>query len=264
MIRILVEGDYQAGDILGLAHPDHWPKRKRKYAEIVWGWRRKRLREIGRVDIHLVGGDLVQGPGQKESLGLLTTDIEEQAEWAEENVREVRADYRYFVYGTPFHTAQLVRIENLVAKAFDSKPRDSWRIGPLHGVYLMDRHVVGRSNIPYGQGTPLWREWVRDQVQAVMEEYRAADLHVRHHVHYFFEVRNARGRAVTCPCWQLPAPAEAWGSPYTWKLMTQYYDVGALLIEIDRSGEVYVRPQIMPLKIAVPRSYVCPKIRENA
>jgi hypothetical protein len=265
MIRLLVEGDYHSGEVLGLAHPDNWPPRKRKYAEIMWNWRRQRLREIGRVDIQIIGGDLNEGYGRKGTLGLLTTDIGEQAEWAEEAAREVRAAYRYITYGTPYHVEAFTKCEDAVAKALTgAKPRETWRLGPFHGVRLMDRHVVGRSDIPYGQGTPLFREWVRDQLTAVLEEYRAADLHTRHHVHYYFEVRNARGQAVTCPCWRLPTPQTGEGSTYPYTLRPQYYDVGFLLIEIDRSGEIYVRPQIMPLKIAISRSYVCPRIKENS
>jgi len=263
MIRILSEGDYHSGEILGLAHPENWPSRRRRHAQTMWNWRAERLKEIGRVDIHILGGDLIEGPGRKETLGLLTTDIEEQAQWAQEAVAQVKADHRYFTYGTPLHVANYLKGENLVASAFGSRPQVTWRIGPLHGVRLMDRHALGRSDIPYGQGTPIWKEWVREQLQAVMEDYRAADVHLRHHVHYFFEVRNARGRAIACPCWKLPVPAEGWGSPYPWTLRTQYYDVGFLLIEIDRSGELYVRPQIMPLKITIPREYECPAIKEN-
>jgi len=264
MIRLLVEGDYHSADLLGLAHPDHWPKRKRKLAEIMWAWRQKRLKEIGRVDIHLLGGDLVEGPGRKETLGLLTTDLKEQAEFAAEAVREVRADHRYFVYGTPFHVANYLKAEEMVAEKVGGHGiRESWRIGPLHGVRIMDRHVLGRSDIPYGQGTPIWKEWVRDQLQAVMEEYRAADVRLSHHVHYYFEVRNARGRALSCPCWKYPTPPNGWGSPYPWTLRTQYYDVGNVLIEIDSRGEIYVRPQIMPLKLAISREYTCPQIKEN-
>ncbi len=264
MIRILAEGDGHSAEILGLAHPDHWPKRKRRLAQIVWDWRCARLKEIGRVDVYVNGGDSIEGPGRKETLGLLTTDLEEQAQMAAEGIAVVKADYRYFTYGTPFHVAALMKAENLVASAFGAKPRETHRLGPFHGVRIMDRHVLGRSDIPYGQGTQLFKEWVRDQLQAVMEEYQAADLHIRHHVHYYFEVRNARGRAVSCPCWKLPTPPEGWGSPYPWTLRTQYYDVGFLLIEIDRRGEIYVRPQIMPMKFAIPREYECPPIKENS
>lgn len=204
MIRVLLEGDLHCGNALGLGHPDRWPARKRKAAETMWEWRRERLREIGHVDVHVLGGDLIEGPGKKGTLGLLTTDIEEQAEIAEECIREVKADYRYFAYGTPFHTTSVLEGENLVAKAFGQKPRDELRLGPFHGVRLLDRHVLGRSDIPYGQGTQLWKEWVRDELQAILEEYKSAHVHTRHHVHYFFEVRGERGRAIACPCWQLP------------------------------------------------------------
>ena len=266
MIRILDEGDFHCGDVLGLGNPDHWPARKRRAAELVWSWRRERLREIGRVDVHLLGGDLVHGlPDRHNALGVLTTDLDEQVEMAQEAVAEVKAAHRFFAWGTPRHTADgNMRLEGLVAKAFGERPRDEIALGPLHGVRLLDRHVCGRSDIPYGQGTPLWREWVRDQLRGIMEDYKAADVHVRHHVHYYFEVRNDKGRAVTCPCWELPRAKGVDGAPYPLGLRTQYYTVGMLLIEIDRTGEVYVRPQIMPLRLTAPREYLCPKIAENA
>jgi hypothetical protein len=265
VIRLLVEGDYHCGDIMGLGNPEHWPARKRKASEALWEWRRERLREIGPVDIHVLGGDLVHGtPDRHAALGLLTSDLEEQVAMAQEAVAEVKAAHRYFAWGTPRHTADgNMRLEGLVAAAFGERPHDEVAIGPMHGVRLVDRHIVGRSDIPYGQGTPLWREWVRDQIRAVMEDFHAASVHVRHHVHYYFEVRNAHGLAVTCPCWELPRAKGLDGAPYPLGLRTQYYTVGALLIEIDKSGEVFVRPQIMPLKITSTREYLCPKIADN-
>lgn len=263
MIRMLIEGDYHSADLLGLAHPDHWPARKQRLAQTVWDWRTAELKDIGRVDIHILGGDMIEGPGRKETLGLLATEMDEQVEMAEEAVREVRADYRYFTFGTPFHVVSFAKAEKQLAKAFGERPRMEWRIGPLHGRYFMDRHVLGRSDIPYGQGTPLWKEWVRDEVQAAMEEYRAADFHSRHHVHYYFEMKNNRGHAVACPALKLPTPPDGWGSPYPWTLKTQYYSFGMLLVEIDRSGEIFVRPRIMPMKMAIKREYVCPEIKEN-
>jgi hypothetical protein len=264
VIRILAEGDHHCGEVLGLANPEHWPKRKRRLAQLVWDWRSARLKEIGRVDIHIAGGDLVEGHGRKDTLGLLTTDLEEQAAWAEEAIREVKADHRFFTYGTPFHVVGLMKTENLIARAFGQRPQVEWPIGPLHGVRVLDRHAISNSSIPYGQGTPMWKEWVRDQIQAVMEDYKAADLHIRHHVHWYFQMRNVKGHVVTCPTWKLRTPLDGSGSPFPWGLRPQYYDVGNLLIEIDRRGEVYVRPQIMPMKLAIPREYVCPEIKENS
>jgi hypothetical protein len=263
MIRVLIEGDIHSGDYLGLAHPDHWPKRRRKLADTVWQWRQAELKAIGRVDIHILGGDLVAGPGKKDSIGLLTTDMGEQAEWAEEVVGEVKADHRYFTYGTPYHVIGNFKAEDAISKAFATRPRETWRIGPLHGVKIMDRHVVGRSDIPYGQGTQLWKEWVRDQLQAAMDDFVPADIHIRHHVHYFFQVRNGKGSTISSPCWQLPTPPDDGGSPYPWTLRTMYYDVGLILLEIDKSGEVFVRPRLMPLKMTNPKDYECPEIREN-
>jgi hypothetical protein len=264
MISILLEGDFHCGNLLGLGHPDHWPKDKQKAAVALWDARSAVLKQIGKVDIHILGGDLVDGPGKKETVGLLTTDVNEQCDWAEEAIREVKADHRYFVYGTPYHVVTGGgRAEDAIAKSFGVKPRETWRIGPLHGVHLMDRHVVGRSDIPYGQGTQLWKEWVRDQLHAAVDEHTPAHIHIRHHVHYFFEVRNAYGRVISCPTWELPLIDGYGGSPYPWTLRTMYYDVGCILIEIDRTGEVFIRPQLMKIREVARKDYECPTIVEN-
>jgi hypothetical protein len=41
------------------------------------------------------------------------------------------------------------------------------------------------------------------------------------------------------------------------KLRGLYYDYGFVYVEIDNSGEVYIRPRLMPLKYVVPKEYVC-------
>ncbi len=253
MTRILVEADYHCGHILGLTPPAWWTPRSRKFAAPVWNWRKEMLARIGPVDIHVLVGDLTDGPGKKETIGLITTDVEEQAEIAADCARTVKAGKRFLTYGTPFHTVSTLSHESLVAKDLEAKIYETLRL-EIAGVRFNFRHVVGRSDIPYGQGTQLYKEAVRDQLQGLMQDYSDADVFGRAHAHYFWHEETAAKHAFICPCWELPNPDRD-GNIYARKLRTMYYDLGAVLIEVDR-GEVSIRKQIMPLKVAIKREYI--------
>lgn len=253
MMRILVESEYHSGHVLGLTPPDWWTPRTQRFAAPMWNWRKEMAQRIGKVDIHVLNGDLTDGPGRKETLGLLTTDVEEQAEMAAQAAFIVKADKRFLTYGTPFHTVSTMSHENLVAKALDSEIFETLRL-KVGGVRFNFRHVVGRSDIPYGQGTQLFKEAVRDQLQALLQDYQDADVFGRGHVHYFWHEETATKHAFTGPCWELPNPDKD-GNIYGRKLRTMYYDVGAVLIEVD-GGEVAIRKQLMPLKVAIRRDYI--------
>ena len=253
MIRILVESDYHCGHVLGLTPPDWQTKQSRKFAGPVWDWREALIEEIGHIDIHILNGDLTDGPGRKETIGLFTTDVEEQAEIAAECARRVRAKKRFLTYGTPFHTVSTLSHESLVAKELGAEIYETLRL-EAGGVKFNFRHVVGRSDIPYGQGTQVQKEIVREQLNALAEGYDEASIMVRSHVHYFHHVETSRAHAFTTPAWELPNP-DSDGNIYARKLRTLYYDMGAVLIEVS-DGEATIRKQLMPLRVAIKRDYL--------
>jgi hypothetical protein len=253
VIRALIEADLHCGHVLGLTPPDWWSKHNRKFAEPVWNWRRDLIKRIGEIDLHIVLGDMTDGPGKKETIGLLTTDVEEQANMACQSIEMVKAGKRFLTYGTPLHTVSTLSHESLVASGVGAEIFETLRID-IGGVRCNFRHVVGRSDVPYGAGTQLYKEAVRDQLQALIQEYQDADVFGRAHAHYFWHEETATKHAFICPTWELPNPDED-GNIYARKLRTMYYDMGAVLIEID-CGEVRILKQIMPLKVAIRREYI--------
>jgi hypothetical protein len=256
VIRAVIDGDYHCGHVLGLTPPDWWQKKTLALSRAVWEWRAEELRKIGRVDVHVALGDLVDGPGKKETIGLLTTDMDEQAEMAFICAGVVRAKHRYICYGTPLHTVSTLSHETAVARLLDSPIRETWRL-KMGGKRFHFRHVVGRSDVPYGQGTQVAKEIVREELQALAESYEPAEVFGRGHAHYWYRVETASKTAFICPALELPNPDED-GNIYARKLRTMYYNVGFVLIEIDSTGEVYIRPRIMPLKLAIRKEYTCP------
>jgi hypothetical protein len=254
-MRILVESDYHAGHILGLTPSRYWSE-SNPWARILWEERAKILAGIGKIDAHILNGDAIDGPGRKDSSAHLTTDIIEQTEMAIEAAECVKTKRRFVVKGTGYHTDAGGNLERVIASALNTEAVDELRLD-IHGRKLHARHVVGRSDTPYGQMTQLQKEVVNDMLQAEMEDYESADIIVRSHVHYCTmtavadAARGLMRHAVTTPALQLRAPVQ---SEYTRKLRTWLYHVGLTVIEIDKAGNVGIFPHIIPLKLTAPQS----------
>lgn len=255
MITMLHEGDYHCGNALGLTPPDELDPRARAILEPMWAFREAEIKAIGKVDIHIVGGDIVDGPGKKDTIGLLTTDLYRQAEWAEACVERVKARHRYFNFGSSYHVVNGLNVEAMVAKAFDAPIQDYVRLR-VKGKRFNFRHFVGRSDVERGQPAQAAREITRALIQEALEGYEAADIFGRDHVHYYTRADIGDRVAYTCPGWELNV--ETPGSVYPRGLRTQYYDVGYTLIQIDNQGEVYIRPRRMKLAKIYPKEYLCP------
>ena len=253
-MRILVEGDYHCGHVLGLTPPDWWSKQNRRFASAMWNWREKMLAEVGPVDVHVLNGDLTDGEGRKGTIGLIVTDIAMQAEMAAMAAKRVNAKERFLTYGTPFHTVSTLSHEQLVADELDAPITDTLRL-KAGGLRFNFRHVVGRSDVPYGQGTQLFKEAVRDALQSLIHKTADADVFVRSHVHYFWHEESATKHALICPAWELPMCDEDGNNVYPRTLRTMYYDVGALVLDVE-GGELTVRKQIMPLRYVAKREYI--------
>lgn len=254
MITILHEGDLHCGHKLGLCPPPHMGEMEPLLAPL-WAWREAELKAIGPVDVHILNGDLVDGPGFKGSLALITSDLDEQAEWATECVGRVRlkkGGERYFTYGSDFHVVAFGNTERRIAKAFGAPISDIVLL-KVKGTRFNWRHFVGRSDIERGQPTQIAREITRALIKEMTEGHEAADVFGRSHVHYYSRVDLAGRTGYTSPAYQLPIDIP--GSTYPRRLRSQYYHVGYTLIQIDSAGEVYIRPRTMPLIMHYPKEY---------
>ena len=257
MVTILHEGDYHSGHRLGLTPPRLVAPEFEPILGKLWAWRAKELAAVGKVDIHILDGDLVDGPGFKGSMAHLTTNMDEQAEMAIEAVEMVKAKHRFFTYGSDYHVVQHANTEARIARHFGSEIRDTVLL-KAGGKRFNFRHFVGRSDIERGQFTQDARELTRALIREALDGEEAADIFGRSHVHYWSRVDVKDRTVYTSPAWQLPLDIP--GSTYPRKLRTQYYDVGYTLIQIDQHGEVYIRPRRLKVSAEFPRRYECPAL----
>jgi len=246
--RILVVSDLHSGSTVGLT-PPAWQAGKWEFAEApLWDWYADTVKKIGPVDVCVVNGDMVDGEGKAETIGLLTTDVEEQAEIAATALKCIKAKKMYMTYGTPFHTVGALNYEHLVADRMGCGIADTVFL-EANGVKISFRHVTGASGTPYTQGTQAYKEAVRDLVQAVENDEEPADVVVRSHVHNYFRAESPERMAITTPCLQVPV------SVFGRRCRSWRYHLGMVLFEVSQDGLVWVQPHIMPLKLTVKREY---------
>ncbi len=252
MTNILIEGDLHCGNHLGLTPPEHmgewaWALKP------LWDWREQQLALLPKIDVHILNADLIDGPGKKDNLGLFTTDTRLQRRWAIECIDRVDAAHRYFTYGSNYHVTTTYEAETDIAEHFHSEIHDTLLL-KIAGVRFNVRHVVGRSDVPAGFGTQDIKEIIRALTQEATDGYKAADIFVRSHVHYWSRVEVKDKIAFTCPALELNLDVP--GTVYPRSLRTQWYDVGFTFIQIDQHGEVYIRKRLMPLQIHYPKEYI--------
>jgi len=226
-----------------------WRADLRALQEPFWQFWTSALKQIGRVDLAVFNGDLIDGPGRKDSTKHVTTDLGEQVSMAVEIVQAVKADRKKIVRGTGFHVESGTNFEDIIARELRLKACDEYR-AEVYGRRLHWRHVVGRSDIPYGQYTQAGKELTNEQLQAEMEDYPAADILLRAHAHYCVGISQLHGatgmlrQVWVLPGLQLRRPVSA----YVRGLRTWMYHVGVTLIEVEPSGEVFVRPICFPIR----------------
>lgn len=248
-VRILCTSDNHTGARTGLTHPDNIPKSMVPLLLPFWRWYEKEVDGIGPVDCHLHLGDAVDGQGCKDQgLGQLTTDTEEQAEWAAAVLGIVKAKCRKMVYGTPYHTVGSYSYEATVARLLGADIQDSQYV-KAGGLRISARHVVGRSDTPYSQGTMTSKEALRDTLIALQDGVEAADIVLRGHIHTYLWIDNGDRYAGVVPALQLP------GSIFGRTQRAWRYRVGILELRI-KDGYCEARPHLMNLRDVRRRVYV--------
>lgn len=253
MLRILKINDMHAGHVLGLMPPEWQAPVYHEWQRPFWDFFTTTVDQIGKVDVLAVNGDAVDGPSEKDAAYLAYPKFNDQVDIADAIARQIKAERRVVIKGTGYHTDRSGSYEEAVAQMLNCDAEDEWR-SSFNGCIVQLRHVVGRSDTPYGQYTQDAKEMINEWLRAEMEDYEPARVIGRAHVHYSTGVwtikNNRKVQAFTAPGLQLRGPKIG---PFVRKLRTWMYHVGVTLIEIDRYGEAFIRPITFPLKLYMSR-----------
>lgn len=253
MIRGIILSDLHCGHVGGLTPPQFMREDLKEYQSIFWSWYVDHLARYAPYDFMIGLGDFVDGEGKKGTLDTVITDLRKQAEAAALCIDQsgVPGEACYLVRGTPFHTNGVMEYEDAIADSLGCDIRDTQRL-EIAGWKIHSRHVAGRSDTPYGQGTPLLKELARLEHEALVEEKTVPDIVLRGHVHYSMMVQRNGRMAVDSPCLMLPIGG-ANGRRYTaWD-----YTVGFGILDLADGIEPLYRCVKMPTRLVHDGGYRC-------
>ena len=248
MVKILLAGDTHCGDKAGLTPPGLCMTEAQK---ALWAWWESFHAEHS-FDMAIFTGDMVEGQNNKNTIELYETDTEKQAEIAAECMGIINCTRAamFTVYGTPFHTAGTYSFENHFTDSLGiTRPKTVQRIDVGGLIRLNVKHTVGRSSIPYGQGTPTYKEMVNELLNAELADDDAADIVIRGHAHYSVGMRVRDRAAIVVPCLKYP------GSIFGRKLPEGQYDMGVGILEVYRKKDWRYIPVHIPVQVSQKREW---------
>jgi hypothetical protein len=238
MKKVLVISDLHCGHLYGLTPPD-WQDGNREVLQFqrnLWAFYKSTIEENGPFDILICNGDAIEGKsalwGSRE---LITADRHEQVRMAAYAINEARAPVVHLTYGTRYHVGKEEDFESILLDLIEAKEKAA------HGhlflrvedTVLDVKHKVGKSTVPHGRFTTLFRAAVWNILWAESDERQPrADILIRSHVHYYVYCGD-RGKLA------LITPALTYNSMYGIRECEGTVDVGLIIFEIDGDNFSY-------------------------
>ena len=243
--RVAILSDPHCGGVGGLTPPGYMVDWLQEVQTIFWNWFTYNLPRYGPYNAVIGAGDFTDGEGKKGTLGTAFSDVRKQAEAAIECLEQTGVDpaYWYLVRGTPFHSNGSAEYEDHISDLVNCSIKDVQKI-EIEGWKIHTRHVVGRSDISYGQATPILKELARMEHEAFLEEKDAPDIIIRGHVHYDMSVNRDGRLALTAPCLDLPIDSSNGRRYAAWM-----YTVGFGVLELEKDWEPIYYPVKMPINL---------------
>jgi len=255
--RLVVVSDMHCGHNCGLTPPlwqfkliNENPELKRnQYGAIqleLWQWYMSTMRDIkseADVDILLLNGDCIDGKGQAAGgTELITVDRNEQVEMANHCIKQWDAKDIVMTYGTSYHTGKDEDFEETICKDVGALSIKGEQFFEINGKTFNAKHKIGSSGIPHGRFTAIAKSALWNRLWADAELSPKADVLIRSHVHFYVEVRNRDMYGIITPAMQ------AIGSKFGNRQCEGLIDVGLVVIDISKKGNILVTPRLAKLK----------------
>lgn len=233
MVRLLIAGDLHTGHLLGLT-PAHLI-RKFKFSGLVhrfWDWWLYNTQK--KYDIAVIGGDIVDGEGKKDSSHLLLPGIDDQKDAAKFILKKLNAKQYIFNYGSGYHTGQDQDHEKDIADDFGGNITTQQRFA-VQGVKFDTKHTISKSTVPSGGTIQLQTQFIWNVLNTLNTDNKEiADYIIRFHAHEYRLLENDYNTVIICPALKIGMPDF---DRYARKL-NGYYSVGFLEFCIDKGKVV--------------------------
>lgn len=221
--RVLILSDLHCGNIFGLTYPDYF-NHFREIQQVGWKFYTENIKKLGKIDLCLVNGDILDGPGKKDTRQHITTDMKEQVDMAIEALKIVNTKKFVFIRGTCFHTTTDRENEDDVAAHFDAEIADSKKI-KVNNCIIHCKHAVGKGSTIYGSVTPLQSNSALQMLTDISANNELADIFIRSHIHEYNMVDRELFTAISTPALQFKGMA--YGRKYN-----SFYSYGMIWLDV--------------------------------
>ena len=253
--RVVVISDTHCGHMSGLTPPEYDSpapagaenlESYHKQRRYIWDWFDKQVKGLGKVDVLIANGDMVDGKGiASGGTEQLYMSYEDQADMAAAVVARFGKPSVNMSFGTGYHTGKDEDWESILARQIGAeKIGDEDNIN-INGLVINYKHHLGTSQVPYGRATAVLRDKFWKDIWALRGEYPKVDVVIRSHVHYHQYVGGPDFLAMTTPALQ------GYGSKYARRL-SGVVDIGFVVFDIKSKTDYDWEPLIlrMPFKEA--------------
>lgn len=214
-------GDTHCGHLVGMTHRKYQleevPDESEEHKELrlmqrgCYDWAKGTMAKLGKLDVALLMGDLIDGPGRKSggveqiSTNCLTQCKMFEAFW-DDCVKRYSPDIKAVgVRGTGYHTGDAEDYEDVIAEKIGADFKDEQFI-TIGGVKFNLKHHVGSSAVPQARYGALGREQAWAALKAQFGHIEAMpQVLVRAHAHYHVVVSDPESTAMILPALQSPA-----------------------------------------------------------
>ena len=234
--RVLVLSDLHCGNTFGLTPPKYYNHNK-EIQEVGWKFYQENIKALGKIDLLILNGDLIDGPGKRDSRQHLTTDIREQIDIAIECLKIVPAKQKVFIRGTCYHVMTDRENEDDIARHFDSEIYDSKKID-VNGCILHCKHTTGKGGSVYGSTTPLQSGAAVQMLTDIAYDNIAADIFIRSHIHELIIVKRTPFSLIANPGLQFKGMAYG-------RKFSSFYDFGFTWLDIRSKKDYDINYKIL-------------------
>jgi len=241
MKQVLIISDLHCGNYSGLT-PFSYISNKHPLRELAidfYDWFIEAISKY-KIDICICNGDAIDGEGKKETIDLLTTDVNIQINMACEILEKINAGKYYFTYGTPYHVTSSMHAEEIIADKMKGVIQRELDID-VYGKLLNFRHSTSKTSVPYGQGTLIAKRGIWNLINSVLEDKRKADVVIRSHIHEKVILKNNVGISASTPALELPF------TEYGLKC-EGFYNVGFFVLDIYPDGKIDIHEEDYKIK----------------
>jgi len=237
--KILVLSDTHCGHQVGLTPPawnprydDAFHNALSDYRDTLYGWFKTESSKFGKVDLCVLNGDAVEGPGKKSGgTENIVQDTNEQAFMALDILRGIKAKKFALTYGTPYHTGENNDLEDVIARELGCDIAGTLDFD-INGRIFNFKHHISGSQVPHGRATALLRDKLWNQLWAVRGEYPQAHVIIRSHVHYTIAIDQPDSIAMITPALQ------GYGSKFGTRRVSGTVDYGFVYFEVSDNGDI--------------------------